>query len=220
MRYLPYAFALAILATPAAAHDHVQQIVYTVHHSLFGDIGTLTREIKQDGEAVTISTRADVHVEVLGVSLHRMQVTWDEAWSGGCLQDFRGRTVRNGETSTVHAWSEGAGYIVQSDTARSMAPSGLQPIAPWSIAVLDAAVLMSPESGRLYPAAIQAGGSETLKVAGVMHQVEHYVLRAGSTNHLYFDEKGLLVASEYADITGKVTISAKKIIAGAQADGR
>jgi hypothetical protein len=213
MRSVPYAFALAILATPAAAQGHVQHIVYTVHHSLFGDVGTLTRDIKQDGEAVTISTRADVHVELLGVSLHRMQVAWDEAWSDGCLKDFRGRTVRNGETSTVHAWSDGAGYIVESDDGRKMAPSGLQPIAPWSIGVLEAAVLMSPESGKLYPASVQADGSQTLKIAGAVHRVEHYVLRAGSTNHLYFDEKGLLVASEYADITGKVTISAKKITA-------
>jgi hypothetical protein len=51
-----------------------------------------------------------------------------------------------------------------------------------------------------------------LKVAGAMQRVEHYVLRAGGTNHLYFDEKGLLVASEYGDITGRVTISAKTII--------
>ena len=128
------------------------------------------------------------------------------------MQDFRGRTVRNKETSTIHAWSEGAGYVVEGKSGRTAAPAGLQPIAPWSINIVDASTLMSPESGKLYPAATQAGGVETLNVGGTMRRVRHYVLRAGSTNHLYFDDSGLLVASEYADITGTVTISVKTII--------
>jgi len=158
----------------------MQQIVYNVHHGLFGDIGTLTREIHQDGDTVTISTRADVRVEVFGVALHKMQLAWDEAWVEGCLQDFRGRTVRNKETSTIHAWSEGAGYVVEGKSGRTAAPAGLQPIAPWSINIVDASTLMSPESGKLYPVAIQAGGVETLNVGGTMRRVRHYVLRAGT----------------------------------------
>jgi hypothetical protein len=119
--------------------------------------------------------------------------------------------VRNNETSIIHAWSDGAGYVVEGTSGRMAAPAGLQPIAPWSINIVEASMLMSPESGKLYPAAIQDEGFETLNVGGTMRRVRHYVLRAGSTNHLYFDEAGVLLGTEYADITGTVTISVKKI---------
>jgi hypothetical protein len=48
-----------------------------------------------------------------------------------------------------------------------------------------------------------------LNAAGRARLVRHYVAHAGGTSHFYFDESGVLVASEYTDITGTVTITLK-----------
>ena len=210
MRHLLCTVAVALLATPAVAQEHVQTYVYAVHHQLFGDIGTLTREIRDGGDTVAIATRADIRVKMLGVSLQSIQLDWNEAWSGGRLQDFSGRTVRNKEINSVHAWSEGAGYIVEGEAGRTLAPPGLQPINPWSSHFADASMLMSPESGKLYRASLEEVGTQLLNAAGRARVVRHYVVHAGGTSHFYFDESGLLIATEYADITGTVTISLKQ----------
>jgi hypothetical protein len=210
MRRLLCSVAFALLATPAIAQEHVQTFVYVVHHQLFGDIGTLTREIRDGGERVAIATRADIRVEMFGVSMHTMQLAWNEEWLDGHLQDFRGRTVRNREINSVHAWSEGDGYVVEGKAGHTLAPVGLQPINPWSVHFADASMVMSPESGKLYAASIEDAGIQMLNAGGRAHRVRHYVLHAGSTNHLYFDESGTLIATEFADITGNVTVSLKQ----------
>ena len=208
----------ACLVCPALAQERVEQHQYRVHHALFGDIGTLTHSIRSDGEDIRVSTRAEVRVQVLGVTLHHMRVAWDEDWQGERLRDFRGTTLRNGNTLSVHAWAENGRVTIATAERTELAPRGLQPINPWSPQLVHAAALMSPETGNIVPLPIADRGTEPLRLAnGASEPLRHLTVGA---NQFYFNAKGTLVKSEYGDITGAVTFTlldtpAPRLAAGA-----
>ena len=195
----------ASLASPANAAERIEQHQYRVHHALFGDIGTLTHVIRIEDDVTRVSTRAALRVQVLGVTLHHMTVSWDEDWQGDRLEEFRGTTIRNGSTTMVHAWAEGGHVTIATGEHTQQAPSGLQPINPWSPHLLAAAALMSPETGRIVAVPVADRGTEPIAVeTGARASVHHYTMGA---NQLYFDAAGTLVKSEYSDITGAVTFT-------------
>ena len=194
----------ACLTSPALAQERLEQHDYRVHHALFGDIGTLTHVIRSDGDDIRVSTRAEVRVRTLGVTLHHMTLAWDEAWRGGQLLEVRGTTIRNGNMMTVRAWTEGGHVTIATGEGTREAPVGLQPINPWSPQLAHAAALMSPETGKIVPLRLTDRGAESASKTAPGRPLQHYSMGA---NDFYFDESGTLVRSQYSDITGTVSFT-------------
>jgi len=47
----------------------------------------------------------------------------------------------------------------------------------------------------------------SVPLQGTVAHLHHYVVNAAGVHHLYFDDKGTLVQFEFADTTGKATIT-------------
>ena len=205
MRIYRTALAVALLwSLPAAAQAPSEIRTYNIHHTLFGDIGKLSDEITQDGSTTRIVTRAEVKVDVLGITLHHVRAEWTETWQDGTLKDYCATTTRNGGTETVSGHHEAGKFVVRTSEREFDAPADVHPVHPWSLQFVHAATLMSPESGRLFPAKIEDKGEQSIRVGKTSRHVRHYVASFDTANHLYFDEDGKLLIAEYRDITGNV----------------
>jgi hypothetical protein len=201
-------FALSLLyALPVAAHEHTDQFHYRIHHQLWGDIGTITEDIRSVGASSHVVTKLDIHVALLGVTLHDAHGTWDEVWENGTLKEFHAKTLVDGTTEIIDGRNEGKVFAIVAGSKRSEAPADVQPVNPWSLQFIRAKTLMSPETGRLIPATAYDDGLTMVQVAGSHERLHHYVVDAAGQHHLYFDEGGTLVQFEFSDITGKATIT-------------
>ncbi len=159
---------------------------------------------------ISVSTRAEIHADLFGIPLKRIEIAWDGIWHDGRLLDFRGTTTRNGETDSVRGWSQGERFIVEGARGRTIAPADIQPINPWSSQFVRATIFMSPETGKLSTALIEDNGMKLLNLDGRPRQVHHYTLKAEGLHHLYFDDQGKLVETVFAGITGSVTLALKE----------
>ena len=202
------ACAAALLWTiQAAAQEQAEIRTYDVHHALFGDIGTLSDEIIHDGAGTRIVTRAEIKVDLFGVTLHHVRADWSETWQAGTLRSFSAKTIRNRSTDSVSGRHEDGRFIVRAGEREFDAPAGVHPVHPWSIQFVHAATLMSPKSGQIFSAKIADKGYQSVRIGGVSRHVRYYVVSAGSTSHLYFDDDGRLLQAEYRDITGTVSFT-------------
>jgi len=202
------ALAAALLwAAPAVAQEKIEIRTYSIHHALFGDIGTMSDEIVEDGNNTRVLTRADVKVDLFGLTLHHVRADWSETWQGGMLRHFRATTTRNGSMESISGRHENGKFLVRAGERDFDVPADVHPVHPWSLQFVRAATLMSPESGQTFPANIADKGHQSIRIGGVSRQVRHYVVRSDTTNHLYFDDEGTLLLAEYRDITGKVSFT-------------
>jgi Domain of unknown function (DUF6134) len=205
MRRLKNALAAMLFwAIPATAQEQTEVRTYQIHHAIFGDIGELSDEITQDGERTRVVTRADIRVNLLGITLHHFRAEWEETWRAGELQHYHATTTRNGSRETVSGRHEDGKFIVRAGEREFDAPAGIQPVNPWSVRVVQAAFFMSPESGQVFPADVKDEGSESILIGSQSHRVRHYIVQTDKTSHLYFDEAGTLLRAEFRDITGSV----------------
>jgi hypothetical protein len=213
------AFAL-VLALPAAAREHSERLTYRIQHQLWGDIGTLSQNIERDGTATKVTTDIAVHVSLFGITLHDAHGQWNEVWQDGGLQKFNATTIADGATETTNGRRVGDVFTIRAGNKRIEAPTDVQPVNPWSLQFVGASTLMSPETGRLIPAAIHDAGMASVTLQGSIARLHHYVVEADGTHHLYFDGDGTLVRFEFADLTGKAIATLAEPYGVAIADAR
>ena len=197
----------ALLWTVPAAGQEQKLRTYTIHHAIFGDIGTLSDEITHDGASTRVVTRAEIKVYVLGMMLHHVRAEWHETWHADTLRDYRAITTRNGHTTSSSGQHEDGKFAFRTPKGKFTAPADIHPVHPWSLRFVRAATLISPESGRIFAADITDNEQRSIRLGGVSRSAHHYVLRSDTTNHLYFDDEGTLLLAEYRDITGKVSFA-------------
>ena len=208
MRALNSLIALTLLvALPAAAQQRGEHLTYRIQHQLWGDIGTLTEDILSDGEVTKVTAGIDVHVAVFGITLHEVHGQWEEVWRDGCLQKFDATTIADTETEIIVGRRTDSMFVIRSGETRSEAPPDVQPVNPWSLQFVHASTLMSPETGRVFSAVVDDKGSAAVRLGGRVASLHHYVVKANGAHHLYFDPAGRLVRTEFADLTGHVSIT-------------
>lgn len=208
MRLSRLALAASLLwAVPATAQEDSEIRTYQINHGLFGDIGRLSDEITHDGQQTRVVMRADIRVDVLGVTLHHVSAEWEEVWEEGVLQHYRATTTRNGSSESVSGRHQDGKFVVRTGAREFDAPADIQPVHPWSLQFVKAVTFMSPESGQVFPADISDSGAQSIRIGASSKRVRHYIVRAETTNHLYFGENGTLLQAEFRDITGRVRLT-------------
>src|SRR5215468_7575373 len=97
--------AAAFVANPAAYA--AEKMVYSVHHSRYGDIGTYTNSVEKAGETTTVTTDAHIQVSLLGIVLYRQDAQRQERWNGNRLVSFHGVTTVNGKPTEMTGAAQG-----------------------------------------------------------------------------------------------------------------
>ena len=207
MRSLKIALAACLLWTIPATAQEKEIRTYHINHGLFGDIGRLSDEITREGDRTRVVMRADIRVDVLGMTLHHVSAEWEEVWQAGILQTYRATTTRNGSSETVSGQHQDGKFVGRAGAREFEVPADIQPVHPWSLQFVKAARFMSPESGEVFPARVTDNGTQSIRIGAQSKRVRQYTVHADTTNQLYFDADGTLLQVEFRDITGRVTLT-------------
>src|ERR1043166_7039962 len=110
-----FGLLLFLAATPfplAQSAPAQQKMVYSVHHSRYGDIGTYSNSVEKAGDMTTVTTDAHIQVSLLGIVLYRQDAQRQERWNGSRLVSFHGVTTVNGKAMEVTGAAQGDQFVM------------------------------------------------------------------------------------------------------------
>ncbi len=185
--------ALLPLAATGAPMPPAGEYTYRIHHPEYGEIGTYTNRITQNGDTVNVDTTVRIAVKLAFVTVYRLEADRSEQWRDGRLVAFSSVTEKNGKISRVAGRAEGDRFVIEGPRGRTAAPAGVWPDNPWSPAIAQADAIMGTVSGKLYEPRITNSRQETVPVQGQPIPTQHYEIVTGEPNDLWYDASGRLV---------------------------
>jgi hypothetical protein len=200
----------ALASGLADAAQAPQKLVYTVHHSRYGTIGTYTNTVVRNGDNTSVTTEIRIAVSILGITLYRQEASRQERWDGERLVSFHGVTKTNGNATELNGWAQGDHFVLDTPSGEIVAPANVRLANPWSPGVLGGNFLVSPDRGRLDEVRVTGGDAMTLSLAG--HPVrakkyEVFLLDGRKKYEIDLDEHGTPVQFVLFNQDGSVTFS-------------
>lgn len=204
-------FLLATLAAGAATAtpEPPQKLVYAIHHSQFGQIGTFTNTIIRDGDATDVSTEIRVKVSFLGVGVFHQQASRHERWEGGRLVSFHGVTTTNGSSIELTGAAEGDHFVMKTPDGATVAPASVTLADPWQAPQPDHTFMFTPDRGRLDQVRIQSGDTVVPDGAHMVRarKYEIYYLDGRKKYEVDVDGQGKVVQFVMFNADSSVTFS-------------
>lgn len=189
------AFAAAFTALqhgPVLAAGQVYE--YRIEHPKYGDIGTYTNTVEQNGDSTDVRTDLRVAVRFLGFVLFRQEATRIEHWQKDRLISFTGTTETNGDKIEVRGEARGAQFVVVTPTGTYTAPANVHPSNPWSPQVLNTDVMMSTKTGKVENVRVIPSGEEPVTFNGVPMRLHRYEIISDKDQLVWLDDRGVTVA--------------------------
>ena len=203
-------FAIMAGVPPADAATAPQRLVYSVHHSRYGTIGTYSNAVEKNGETTTVVTDAHIQVSILGVTLYRQDATRQERWNGGRLVSFHGVTTVNGRPYEMTGAAQGDRFVLMSPEGDIVAPAGVKIANPWSPDVLRGDTLLTPDRGRVENVQVKGGEDTSVDVNGRSLRAKRYEIDRldGSKRYeVWLDDRGTPVQFILYNRNGTVTFA-------------
>jgi len=210
------AFALlSMLAAPIAASDvsaapSQQKMVYQVHHSRYGDIGTYTNSVEKAGDMTTVTTDAHIQVSLLGVVLYRQEAQRQERWNGNRLVSFHGVTTVNGKAMEMTGAAQGDQFVMMGPEGDIIAPASVKLANPWSGDVLRGKTLLTPDRGRMEDVDVKDGGETMVAINGKQTRAKRFeidLLDGKKRYEVWLDDRGTPVKFTTYNPNGTVTFT-------------
>jgi len=196
-----------MMTAPASAAD---KLVYQVHHSKYGNIGTYTNTIEKNGNATTVTTQGEIKVAILGVVLYRQDILRVEKWDGDQLVSFHGVTTVNGKPSEINGTVEGDHFKIATPNGSITAPLTVKMANPWSANVLKGDMVMTPDRGIVEPVRVVGGADTSVALPNKTVRAKQYEIDRTDGQKRYgiwLDESGTPVKFDMVNAQGTVTFS-------------
>ena len=163
-----------LVSGASGAAQGPQKLVFTVHHSRYGRIGTYTNTIVRSGDDTTVTTDIHIAVSILGVTLYRQEASRQERWNGDRLVSFHGVTTTNGNAVELNGSVQGDHFVLNTPSGETVAPANVRLANPWSPGILGGNVLVTPDRGRMDEVRVAGGDAMTLTLAGKQVKAKKY----------------------------------------------
>jgi len=183
-------------AAMAANAPGKEQLVYNVQHSKYGKIGVYTNTIEHQGDITNVTTTAKLSVSVLGMKVHRQDISRRETWQGNRIVDFHSVTTENGKTVELSGKAEGDRFAIMTPNGTTNAPADVRLANPWSRQTVDGRTMLTPDRGLIEKVTIRGNVQATLNIGLRQVRTEHIqVLRSSGAGRydVWLDEKGIPV---------------------------
>jgi hypothetical protein len=185
-------FAAPVFHDAAAA---TQVLTYVVEHPKYGNIGTYTNTVTQNGDNADVRTELHIAVKMIGIPLFHQDATRDERWQSQRLVSFRSQTDDNGTNIAVNGKADGKSFDINSSTNGTLtAPQQVHPSNPWAPFVLQTNTMMSTKTGKLSPVVVKDTGEVTATFDGRQMRVHQWFVDDDKHQIVWIDEKGVVVA--------------------------
>jgi hypothetical protein len=195
LRFLLALITMATMAEVAPAYSAAaQRLVYSVHHSRFGNIGTYSNAVEKTGNATTVTTDAHFQVSILGVVLFRQDAARQERWNGDRLVAFHGVTTTNGRAIELNGAAQGDRFVMMTpDGVETVAPASVRLANPWSPDVLRGDTMLTPDRGRMENIQIIGGEETSVAINGRNTRTKRYEINRldGQKRYeIWMDDRG------------------------------
>ncbi len=187
-------FSMPGVAAAGAPEDGASKVYkYKIHHPVYGVIGTYTNTIQKIGTDVSVRNEVRATVKVLQIIVHDHKSQSVELWRDGRIVSFDGNTKENGKVSKIQGRAEGDKFIVVGPQGKTEAPLSVSPNNPWSPGILNAKVLMSTKSGKLYRVHSTAGEEKVIMLGAKSLKTKYFKVDGDARYDLWFDGAGVPV---------------------------
>ena len=201
-----------VVGSGARGAETPAQFVYRVSHSTFGEIGSYANTIQPTRDGVTVQTRVNFEVSMLGVRMYRENAERTEQWQGDRLVSFRSTTDKGKGPVEVKGEARGNGFVISSTQGVVTAPASVHPANPWSANFLRSNTMMRPDSGQIEQVRIGKGQETTVKIDGASVPAVKFQIDGSTRYTVWIDGRGVPVMFVVDDDTGKVTFTLAKCI--------
>lgn len=190
-----FAAVFAIAPLDAARAAATQIYTYKVEHPTYGDIGTYTNTVSQDGNAAEVRTDLHIAVKVIGIPLFHQDATREEHWDNERLVGFESATDDNGTKIGVTGKADANGFIIQSTSNGTLtAPPQVHPSNPWAPFVLQTNMMMSTKTGKVSPVVVKNTGVVDATFDGRTMRVHQWFIDDDKHQVVWIDDRGIIVA--------------------------
>lgn len=193
---------------PGPAFADAYRLDYSVSHSKFGNIGTYTNTVDQEGESATVTTNLNIRVKVLGISAYRQSADRIEKWNSGRLVYLHSTTNTNGKPVEVNGVAQGDHFQVTTLKGSEEAPANVRVSNPWSPSVLNGNTIVTPDDGTVCKMQISAPQDASVQVGNASVPAKEYNIDLPDLTKQYqvwFDSSGTVV--KFAMIDGGNTVT-------------
>jgi uncharacterized protein DUF6134 len=197
--HIRFATSLALgvgIALSAPAWSEPVTFVYQVEHPTYGDVGTYTNVISQNGDTIDIQTNLHVAVRILGVRLFHQDAKRLEHWEDGRLISFHGGTDDNGREIDVDGEAQGETFVIQSSLGSFIAPARVHPSNPWSLQCLNTDTMMGTKTGKVMKVAVTDTGMVDLVFGGKATRLHQYFIDSDKHQVVWLDDSGVVAGFE------------------------
>ena len=200
MRRSHFISALSVCAVFSAAalqnaHAATQVLTYNVEHPTYGNIGTYTNTVSQNGKNADVRTDLHITVKMIGIPMFHQDASRDEQWQDQRLVGFRSQTDDNGTSIAVTGKADGTNFVINSSSNGNLtAPQQVHPSNPWAPFVLQTDVMMSTKTGKISPVIVKDTGEVMVTFDGRTMKVHQWFVDDEKHQVVWIDERGVVVA--------------------------
>jgi hypothetical protein len=159
-------------------------------------IGTHDVEFSAGEDGLSVRTRIDAEVRVLGVNAFDFHHTGTEIWSGGRLQKFDSETLDEDSQFFVHGRASQDGFQINSRKGTSMAPADIMVASYWRPEIVFRTLLIDPQRGRLKQQRLVGTDRVTIPIAAAAIEATRYTVAGVNDGWVAYDERGRWLAAE------------------------
>jgi hypothetical protein len=182
-------------ASAASAQGPTEVLTYNVEHPSYGNIGTYTNTVSQDGNVADVRTELHIAVKVIGIQLFHQDATREERWDNEHLVGFKSNTDDNGTQIGVTGKADDDAFHINSTVNGTVtAPPQVHPSNPWAPFVLNTDVMMSTKTGKISPVVVKDTGEVTMTFDGKQMRVHQWFVDDDKHQVVWIDDRGVVVA--------------------------
>ena len=142
------------------------------------EIGYHRFELREEGEALRLTTEADFEVKVLLFTAFEYEHRNVEVWRDGCLQRIEARTNSNGDLYAVDGERRGAEFVVETGDGSRRLADCVGTFAYWDRSLLERPRLLNSQTGEYLEVDVRPLSPETLRVGERELTVDRVALKA------------------------------------------
>ena len=205
MRLLLLSLCLILTVHPATSAD--KAVAYGPSLSFIAyrkgeAIGRHELTFVRNGSRLTVATRIELAVKLMGFTAYRYGHVAQEIWEGEKLFSLSARTDDNGRPYEVRAERTPAGLTVRSNDRLEILSGELLPSSHWNLAQVGQSVLLNTQTGREARVRIVLIGREQVRTSsGILHASRHSY-RGDVEMDQWFDDRGRWVKTAFTASDG------------------
>ncbi len=193
------ALAAALSPETAATGTYVYQVMRN------GDVvGEQRADFERRGDNLSVVTEVRISVTLLGLSLYDFTQRIEEKWVQGKLMELRSLANDDGNHRDVQLVRKGDRLVGAYDGKKRDLPGDLIPTTLWNSDAVDDSAVLETVKGRARTTQVTAAGVEQLTLPIGTVQAKHYVFTGEFSREVWYDDAGVLVASQMEAKDGSI----------------